>query len=177
MKTMKKFLCALVVMLTAVTVLSGTFQADVQAAATVTTNKNENKAPKIKKKGTYNINDKTNNGYIRFVAPKTGTYTITVYNVRDWKKKTTTSHNLGQYYVYKKNRNWLERQELKTNYGKSNVFWIGTKYTQRFKDTSKKTVDGYLYSRYVKIKLKKGETIYMNSYWTGGKHQYTLKIK
>lgn len=167
----------MVVMLVAVTVLSGTFQADVQAAATVNANKNANKAPKIKKKGTYNVNDKQNDGYICFVAPKAGTYTITVSNMRDWKKKSSVSNNLGQYYIYKNTRGWLQMQKLNTNYGKSDVFWIGSKYSQRFKSSSKKNVNGYLYSRYVKIKLKKGEKMYLNSFWTGGKHQYTVNIK
>lgn len=50
MKKMKKFVCALLVVLTAVTMLSGPFQVPVQAAKTVTANKNPKKAPNIKKK-------------------------------------------------------------------------------------------------------------------------------
>lgn len=34
-----------------------------------------------------------------------------------------------------------------------------------------------LSSRYAKMKLKKGETVYFKSFWTGGKHQYSVKIK
>ena len=34
-----------------------------------------------------------------------------------------------------------------------------------------------LHTRYAKISLKKGETIYIKTFWTGGKHSYSLKIK
>ena len=44
MKKVKKLLCALLIVLTAVTMLSGPFQVPVQAARTVTANKNPNKA-------------------------------------------------------------------------------------------------------------------------------------
>ena len=80
MKKAKKLLCALLIVLTAVTMLSGPFQVPVQAARTVTANKNPNKAVNIKKKGTYRVLSKTKmnkDDYIRFTAPKKGKYTLT----------------------------------------------------------------------------------------------------
>lgn len=182
MKKMKKLFCALLVMLTAVTMLSEPFQVEVQAAKTINANTNWKKAPTIKKKGTYNVNDKKNDGYIRFVAPKSGTYTIYVYNNRDWGKSSAVSQNLGHYNVYKKKSSsgysWLYSQTLKTNYGKTSAFNIvSLKWYNRFYKAKKKTAGSYLYNRYAKIKLKKGESAYLRAFWTGGKHQYTVKIK
>ena len=177
MKKIKKLLCALLVMLTAVTMLSEPFQVEVQAARTVNANKNWKKAPTIKKKGTYNINDKKNEGFVRFKAPNSGTYILTVYNMRDWGKSSAASKNIGFYCVYKKAGNYYNMQKLTTNYGKSYDFKICSKYWSRNASIVKKSTSGYLYSRYAKVKLKKGETILIRSYWTGGKHQYTLKIK
>ena len=182
MKKIKKLLCALLVMLAAVTMLSEPFQVEVQAARTVNANKNWKKAPTIKKKGTYNINDKKNYGYIRFVAPKTGTYTISTYNHRDWGKSSAATQHLGSYFVYKKKTgsrySYLNMQTLKTNYGKASAFKVTSKnWYNRFYRSAKKTSTTYLYDRYVKIKLKKGESAYIEAYWTGGRHQYTLKIK
>lgn len=99
MKKMKKFICALLVALTAMTMLSEPFQVPVQAAKAVTANKNYKKAPNIKKKGTYNVNSKSKETYIRFTAPKTANYTFTFSNFRDWNKSTSTSRNLGNVYV------------------------------------------------------------------------------
>lgn len=180
MKKMKKFICALLVMLTAVTMMTEPFQAEVQAARTVTAAKTWKKAPTIKKKGTYNVNDKKNDGYIRFVAPKTGTYTISVYNNRDWGKSSAATQHLGSFYVYKYNPDYksLSMQTLKTNYGKNWTFKISSlNWYNRYYKSGKKNSSTYLYNRYAKIKLKKGETIYIQSFWTGKKHQYNLKIK
>ena len=85
MKKAKKLLCALLIVLTAVTMLSGPFQVPVQAARTVTANKNPNKAVNIKKKGTYRVLSKTKmnkDDYIRFTAPKKGKYTLTFSDFR-----------------------------------------------------------------------------------------------
>ena len=85
MRKAKKLLCALLIVLTAVTMLSGPFQVPVQAARTVTANKNPNKAVNIKKKGTYRVLSKTKmnkDDYIRFTAPKKGKYTLTFSDFR-----------------------------------------------------------------------------------------------
>ena len=96
MERVKRFLCALLVAITMVTMVSAPLQVQ---AATASGNSDWKKAPTIRKRGTYTVTDK---------------------------KKDRTSN---------------------------------------------------LYSRYVKIHLKKGQAIYIKGFWTGGKHQYTMKIK
>ena len=98
MKKAKKLLCALLIVLTAVTMLSGPFQVPVQAARTVTANKNPNKAVNIKKKGTYRVLSKTKmnkDDYIRFTAPKKGKYTLTFSDFRKLKGYTPSERHLG----------------------------------------------------------------------------------
>lgn len=51
-------------------------------------------------------------------------------------------------------------------------YWYDLIYKYEKKDRTSN-----LYSRYVKIHLKKGQAIYIKAFWTGGKHQYTMKIK
>lgn len=181
MKKMKKFVCALLVVLTAVTMLSGPFQVPVQAAKTVTANKNPKKAPNIKKKGTYNVNSKTSmkkDDYIRFTAPKSGRYTFTFYNFRDWKKSSSVSRNLGLVRLKKMDRWGLNTQKVKTNGGKTYSLNMSSKiWYDKFSKGKKVTPYLDLYKRYAKINLKKGETVYINTFWTGGKHQYNVKIK
>ena len=58
MKKTRQFLCAVIALLTAVTMLAGPFQTEVQAARTISTTATEwfKSPPTFKKKGTYNIN-------------------------------------------------------------------------------------------------------------------------
>ena len=181
MKKAKKLLCALLIVLTAVTMLSGPFQVPVQAARTVTANKNPNKAVNIKKKGTYRVVSKMNlrkDDYIRFTAPKTGKYTLTFSDFRS-KKYKSAEMQLGSVYIQKKSpHDTLLFQKIKTKGGKSSILRICSKqWYNRYIKGKKVKASTELYSRYAKISLKKGETIYISTYWTGGKHSYSLKIK
>lgn len=154
---------------------------EVKAAKTVNARVGYGSYPIIKKRGTYNINVNGRGGYIKFKAPKKGTYTITVYNTRDWGKTSATTNGFGYYKISKKIKNeyYLRLQNLKTNYGKTTTFRIASKWWyNRFGKSIGKTEDARLYSRYAKIKLKKGETIFIYADWGWGKRfKYTLKIE
>lgn len=181
MKKVKKLLCALLIVLTAMTMLSEPFQVPVQAARTVTANKNPNKAVNIKKKGTYRVLSKTKmnkDDYIRFTAPKKGKYTLTFSDFRKLKGYTPSERHLGSVYIYKNTKYGRSMQRVKTNGGKSSVLNMCSKawYNTYTKGRKIKAASD-LHTRYAKISLKKGETIYIKTFWTGGKHSYSLKIK
>lgn len=172
----KIFLLMLVVLVGTVFLAS---VSSVQAAQTVTTNKSWQKAKVIKKKGTYNINSKVKSGYIRFTAPKTATYTISVYNIRNWGKNSSESDLVGQFWVNKESKRggFVEPLKLKTNYGQSQVFPLASKLVvNRWGNAGRNTTGKCLYSRYAKVKLKKGETVYIQTDMAANKYQCTLKI-
>ena len=182
MKKAKKLLCALLIVLTALTMLSEPFQVPVQAAKTVTANKNPNKAVNIKKKGTYRVVSKMTlkkDDYIRFTAPKTGKYTLTFSDFRSKKKSSSGEYQLGSVYIQKKSSyGSLLFQKVKTKGGKSSILRICSKaWYNKYTKGKKVKETTELYSRYAKLSLKKGETIYISTYWTGGPHSYSLKIK
>ena len=182
MKKVKKLLCALLIVLTAMTMLSEPFQVPVQAAKTVTANKNPNKAVKIKKKGTYRVVSKSTNSsqkdYIRFIAPKTGKYTLTFSDFRNLKKYSPAERHLGTVYINKKDKYGMSMLRVKTQGGKAYSLDICSKeWYNKYTRGKKITTASDLYSRYAKFSLKKGETIYIKSFWTGGPHSYSLKIK
>lgn len=181
MERVKRFLCALLVAITMVTMVSAPLQVQ---AATASGNSDWKKAPTIRKRGTYTVTDKKKEGVLKFVAPKTGNYTLTFSNFRKYGKTsaTKTSEALGNLCILKpvteQNYTYLKMLTLQTNYGKSFSFNICTKYWyDLIYKYEKKDRTSNLYSRYVKIHLKKGQAIYIKAFWTGGKHQYTMKIK
>ena len=177
MKKVKKLLCALLIVLTAMTMLSEPFQVPVQAARTVTANKNANKAVNIKKRG-LSKTKMSKDDYIRFTAPKTAKYTLTFSNFRKLSGYTPSERHLGSVYIYKNTKYGRSMQRVKTNGGKSSVLNMCSKawYNTYTKGRKIKAASD-LHTRYAKISLKKGETIYIKSFWTGGKHSYSLKIK
>ncbi len=68
MERVKRFLCALLVAITMVTMVSAPLQVQ---AATASGNSDWKKAPTIRKRGTYTVTDKKKEGVLKFVAPKT----------------------------------------------------------------------------------------------------------
>ena len=146
------------------------------AAKKVSATTNYKKAPKLKT-GTNKVTARKNNSYVKFTAPKNGTYTFTISNIATINGKYPDT-NLGNLYIEKQNGSYLSTQTVKTNGGKSSVLWTATKESyERFHKTKKPTSSTYLATRYGKLKLKKGETVYLEYYYTGGKCTYTLTVK
>ena len=181
-KGIKKLLMALALVLCVAAFVPAT--ASVQAEAktkTVTANKKQKKAPALKLGKTYKVNSK-NNTLVKFTAPKTGTYKVTISNIATSPKvKSGADYELGNLFIQKKSSSgrYLISQTVKTQGGKYSNLKMATKdsYNHNYKG-KKVTVNTYLASRYGKIKLEKGETIYMEYYYTGigGKCTYTMKV-
>lgn len=181
-KGIKKLLMALALVLCVAAFVPAT--ASVQAEAktkTVTANKKQKKAPALKLGTTYKVNSK-NNTLVKFTAPKTGTYKVTISNIATSPKvKGRADHELGNLYIRKPSSygSYLMSQTVKTQGRKYSCLFTATKdsYNDFYKGKKVKT-STYLASRYGKINLKKGETIYMEYFYTGkgGKCTYNLKI-
>ena len=182
-KGIKKLLMALALVLCVAAFVPAT--ASVQAEAKtkkVTANKNYKKAPALKLGITYKVTEKVNHSMVKFTAPKNGTYKVTISNIATFPKvKGRTDHNLGNLYIRKPyyNGKYFMSQTVKTQGGRYSCLFTATKdsYNHFYKGRKVKT-GTYLASRYGKIKLKKGETIYMDYSYTGkgGKCTYTMKV-
>lgn len=182
-KGIKKLLMALALVLCVAAFVPAT--ASVQAEAKtkkVTANRNYKKAPALKLGITYKVTEKVNHSMVKFTAPKNGTYKVTISNIATFPKvKGRTDHNLGSLYICKLyyNGKYPMSQTVKTQGGRCSCLSTATKdsYNDFYKGR-KVTTDTYLASRYGKIKLKKGETIYMDYSYTGkgGKCTYTMKV-
>jgi len=146
------------------------------ATKKVSATTNYKKAPKLKV-GTNKVTAKKNNSYVKFTAPKTGTYTFTISNIATIKGRNPDT-NLGNLYIEKMSGSYLSTQRVSTNGGKNTVLWTATKDSyNRYYKGKKVTKDTYLATRYGKLKLKKGETVWLEYYYTGTRCTYTLKVK
>ncbi|MBR1691685.1 MAG: hypothetical protein IJ711_02800 [Lachnospiraceae bacterium] len=146
------------------------------AAKKVTASTNYKKAPKLKV-GTNKVTAKKNSAYVKFTAAKAGTYTFTMSDVATIPAKKP-DHNLGHFTIRKDTGYYLSAQKVSTNGGKETYLEMATKdsYNDYYKGQKVKK-NSYLASRYGKLKLKKGETVYIQYFHTGGKCSYTMKVK
>lgn len=178
-KSMKKIISVLLiaVILTSVA-MSDAASIDVQAAKKVKTTVTENKykkSPKVKK-GTTTVTAKKR-CFVKFKVPKTKTYTFTVSNLYNVEDKSDPI--CGDFSIYKLEYGKIfTSQTVKTQGGKVSSAPIAS--SSYLKDWDQSDVEGkykYRTSRYAKIKLKKGETVYVTAFFTCKKASYTLKIK
>ena len=106
---------------------------------------------KINKKGTYNIKIKNDydqfHGYVRFVAPKKGTYKFEISKVKDAKKKNLFGFVEGS---TPNEYESLIDVDFSTKGGKN-----------AFLNVSNKDYGEYLKKRTGTIKLKKGQVLYL----------------
>ena len=140
--------------------------------------------PKLKKvpavkKGTTRVTQKKQHALVKFTAPQTKAYTFTVSNVSDPSDKSNIA--CGHYYILKDNgRGYLESLTASTQGGKNSTLRIATpQFLNNWNQSGSKST-WYLKSRYGKVKLKKGETVYLDVFVTVGtnkKSLYTLNIK
>ena len=175
----------------ALLIFSSISNIDIYAASTrkVTTtansyndSKSSKKAPKIKKGKTIvtNKGNQSKTYVVKFTAPKTKTYKISLSNVRNSKDKDGIN---GHFYISKLNEyGYYNHLKLKTNGGKSSIFQIGDKqWCSSWGHPEKKKVDGYYANRYINVKLKKGETIYISTFFVtdkdAGNTKYDINIK
>lgn len=119
--------------------------------------KQANKKARSVKCGTYTIKlPSKGRGYLKFRAPKTKTYTFTISKLKA-KKKGKRSN--GYFYVMTKygvSGTKIGQDMLKTQGGTTNTLWLGTKRRQ-----IGKKYNWELKTRYGKIALEAGETVYL----------------
>ena len=165
-------------MILATVLLIGTFAVTADAAMKKTVKNQKTvwklstvnkKATKVKK-GTTNLTYTKGQGYIKFTAPKTKTYTFTFSN---YKMKGDTAGHIDFFKKDKYDSTRVDWIDVTTKGGKSDVLWMKT--TGFKEDTTGKVVDRFLHKRYGKVKLKKGETVYIHLY-SATKKKATMKL-
>lgn len=110
------------------------------------------------------------NGYLKFRAPKAKTYSFTLSNI----KSGTGGYTCGYFYVMRKygsSNQYIGQEPLKTYGGKSTALYLSTR-----NESSGKKAFQYRTSRTGKIRLNKGEVVYLYfSFYA--KDSLKLKIK
>ena len=138
---------------------------------TTSTKTIKKKATSINKRGTYKVTFKSGQGYIKFKAPATKTYTFTISNVK-CSKFSSSAYWYIQTIDEKYPKNSLTNI-LKTNGGKASAFWNGVNgYSS---STGEKKYQN-LKSRFAKIKLVKNQFAFLYLNDVSGKATANLKI-
>jgi hypothetical protein len=115
---------------------------------------------------------KTGCGYIKFTAPRDAKYTITVSGLKRNKKRQLP----GKHYwfrvltVHPVNQNALVLNKVKTNGGKTRNLYFWRKTIAKGSKVLR-----YRKSRYAKIRLKAGETVYV-FFCCNNKDSFKVKI-
>ena len=160
---MKKFMRRSVALMMMLTMILAATSTTFAAAKTKTVKKHAfststsviNKSATKVKKGTNKLYIKRGQGYIKFVAPKTKTYSFTFSNCKS--KKDSSNGFVEVQMPDKYSPKYSFMTEVSTKGGKNNTLWLsvnGHKFTGDIADRPIATRTG-------KIKLKKGAVIYM----------------
>ena len=178
---MKKLLKRSLVMTLVTVLLIGTFAISADAVAKKTVKKQKfttslsvanKKAAKVKK-GTTNLTYTKGEGYIKFTAPSTKTYSFTFSNL---KVSGESAAHVSPMLKSKYDSKSLDFVKVSTKGGKNDSLCLVSKGWAEDKTGAVK--HRYLHSRTGKIKLKKGETIYFYFYSTStNKNTMKLVIK
>ena len=143
-----------------------------------TSTKTLNKRATTVKKGTTTLKFKKGQGYLKFKAPTSKTYTFTFSNFKNGDAygvcaffETQTPDSDSPTYSFLK--------KVKTNGGKTDTLWIGTKnYKGMYVGSEKNALKRRRSTRYAKVSLKKGQMIYFYfSSATTKSVKATVKIK
>lgn len=164
---MKKSLWMRLAAVFAVLMLAIAMATPAQAVKSITVKSasfNTKRAPVAKRatkvtRGTYKVKIASGKGYAKFTAPATKTYTFVVSGVKD-----TNRGSNGYWYImtsrdYHKTLNYkyIGQTKVATQGGKTTTMWMTVNgYKSSGTGTSKN-----LPSRYAKIKLTKGETVFV----------------
>ena len=140
-----------------------------------------NKAPSIRV-GTTKVLLKKKNALVKFKATENKTYTFTVSNLYD--PKDSDNYVCGHFYVMRRiseNSQYISGTECKTQGGKATSFNIaGKSFLDGWKQKKVLKKNRYRLSRYAKVSLEAGETVYIEVHVAGIKSQragYTIKVK
>lgn len=178
---MKKTLKKTILLALVTTLLVGTFAISAGAVSKKTV-KNLKFTSKVSdigkygarvKKGTTKLTFASGNGYVIFTAPATRTYSITFKDLKqNYRYGSFTSIAVQQ--KPKMSSKYAYLRDVATQGGRTSFLHLNVNnYTDH---VSKKTVDKYLSSRRISVKLKKGQSIYFHL-GTSRKTTATLVIK
>ncbi|MGI6590917.1 MAG: hypothetical protein ACOX1O_04810 [Eggerthellaceae bacterium] len=150
-------------------------------AKTVTTKATTMAAAKTIKKGTTTVKAKANTSYVKFKAKKTKKYTFTVSSLnaltKAGKKRNFFNGNIS---LYTGSPSMHKNLKVKTKGGKAYSLYLCTKNYYKTSSKYNKKVSAYTHlpKRSFTVKLKKGTTLYMSSWFTvRGGASYKVKIK
>ena len=138
------------------------------------------KAPKINKGTTVVIPKKKNACYVKFTAPKTKSYEF-IFTPEFSDEQNNEEYILGYFQFQKQSYDKLKTLKLKTEGGKYIALNCGTEKVQSL--MKEKKAKEYKSSRSTTIKLKKGESVYISSYFIEGisnkviKQKYNISVK
>lgn len=150
-----------------------TVEAQAKTTKKFTANPKMQKAPVLKKTGTYAITQKKNFSYVSFVAPKDGTYKFTISNINTL---GSNAANLGNWYP--KPAYNPSPATFKTEGGKASCLWTASSnYDLTYVNANKKKVSQYLKARSATVKMAKGQRINFEYFYTGTKCTYNFTIK
>lgn len=111
------------------------------------------------KKGTTKLTFASGNGYVIFTAPATRTYSITFKDLRQ-NSRYGTFTSIAVQQKPKMSSKYAYLRDVATQGGRTSFLHLNVNnYTDH---VSKKTVDKYLSSRRISVKLKKGQSIYFH---------------
>lgn len=184
-KGIKKLLMALALVLCVAAFVPATASVQAEAKtksikANTNYEKNYKKSPAVKLGVTYKVSSQKKRSAVKFTAPKAGTYKVTISNVASAPKaKDGVDIMYGTAHINKPSSSgrYLFLEKIKTQGGKSYSLCMTTNYCYNKSGKGKKVeIYSSLASRYGKIKLKKGETIYISFSCTSKKNTYNLKI-
>ena len=132
-----------------------------------------NKKAAVVKKGTTNLTFTKGQGYVKFKAPKTKTYSFTFSNLTGGKYDSFTFVSVQK--KYSSNKKYITLTKVKTAGGRTD--FLNLSVNGKKDNINSKTIDKYLAKRTGKIKLKKGEEIYFHLSNSGSKTKMKLVIK
>ncbi len=140
---------------------------------TTSTSVAKRKATRVTR-GTTRLTIKGGKGYMKFKAPKTKTYTFTMSNM-----KSNRFSASGYWYImksYGSGGRYIGQVPVRTQGGRTTAMWMGV--NGRNPGSTGKKIYRTLAKRSAKIKLKKGEEVYIYVYnGGGGKTTATLSIR
>jgi hypothetical protein len=168
----------------AASVAGGTVMPAAAATRTVSTKATAfRKAPAVKT-GKNKVKIRKSASYVKFKAKKTKTYTFTFSNVNALRKADRARNSVNGFVYLGRDTGYSTPmpQKVATNYGKiSNLQLASANFYKTWKRyQKKKKPENYLTKRYAKIKLKKGQTVYIYHFFAGVKDSqasYKLTIK
>lgn len=168
----------------AASVAGGTVMPAAAAARTVSTSATAfRKAPAVKT-GKNKVKIKKSAAYVKYTAKKTKTYKFTFSNVNALSKADRKRNSVNGFVYLGLDSGYSSPvpQKVTTNYGKiSHLSLASANFYKIWKhNQKKKKPENYLTKRYAKIKLKKGQTVYIYHFFAGVKNSrasYTLTIK